>query len=728
MNLHTIRSFSGRLCKRSLSVTLALLLVMTPLSGLTSAAEDKVLSSIEFDTSSSSLSVLVEEDRLELGVLAAFEGSTSKVNVTSSAAWKSSDASIVKVDKGIISGLARGTAVISATYKTKTISMNVSSDYIYDTVTLLRNGTAAPDSLDLEMNESIAFTAEGKKGNGSAVTITSEAVWSTSNAAIAKVDQGTLTLTGVGTATITVKYKGKSDTVKLNVTSPYKSLSIEPDDVLELEVEGDSKELAATVQPKSGGSPLDATDSAVWSSSNAGIATVEKGIVTPVAAGKAMITATRYGVSDSVEVVVRPAYQAMKFTPSQDIHMLLQGGTKTIQVSVIDDKDEVDFVSNDATWTSSNIMAATVAGGVITPKAPGTSKITASYKGVSRSLNVTVYPSIKDMDVEKDELDGFVGASESLPKLIAQSISDEELDVSKLAVWTTSDDDIIEVKDGKWTALKIGEAVLTGKVQSQTVTVTVQVHAKPLVLQTEASSLSVVLNKEVPLPAVTIIYENGDEAIVTDKVTWKASSANLLVKPTTMRGLVASTVTLTATYLNKSTSIRVTIEEEIVKLVAEPEAIALNPGRSKSVRVTGYYKSGKKVSIGSKMGWEVTPAALASVKGSSVKALIEGTGKLVGTYQGKTISIPITVTAKLKSLTLSDKSLKLAAGQKYSLKLAASYDNGKTLDVTAASAWTSSNTKIATVADGQIAAVSKGSTSIKATYNGKSVTLRVTVS
>jgi len=59
------------------------------------------------------------------------------------------------------------------------------------------------------------------------------------------------------------------------------------------------------------------TDSASWSSSDEGVATVSSGgEVTAVAAGSATITASYEGVSGESEVTVEPAAESMSVSPS----------------------------------------------------------------------------------------------------------------------------------------------------------------------------------------------------------------------------------------------------------------------------------------------------------------------------------------------------------------------------------------------------------------------------
>jgi Bacterial Ig-like domain (group 2). len=715
---------------------MAFILLMLPMSNAAIAADETVTGielsydASDYDSSSSALVMYVEGDKVNVSVLASLSGSTSKKDVTASAVWKTSNSSVVKVDKGVLTGAGKGTATISATYGGYTVSVKATSDYVYDEVTIMQGSAPAEAAIDnVELGQSLTFAAHGSK-NGVTADITDKAVWSTSSSSVAAVNKGEITLVGPGTVTITAAYKGKSDTVKLTVVSPYKSIEIEPDQangLLELLVGDDDTKLTAMASPKTGGT-LNVTDKAKWTTGNSKVLTVEDGVVTPVAPGKTTITVSHLGVTDKIDVVVRTPYQSIKLTPEKEYHLQLQDQPIQIQAEVLTNSNVTSTVTSLAEWTSSDVMVATVSNGLVTPKAIGTTKITASYKGISRSIDITVYPSITKLSADLDAIDGFVGVSGDLPKIRATTFDGSVVDVTKLVKWTVEDDEIASVKDLKWTAKELGETTLTAHVQGYKADIKLTVHLKPVKLIPEAKEVSAIIGKNTDLPKVTLVNEKGEESDISGLIKWETKSDNIVIMDTAMKGLEPSNVTLTGTYLNKSVMVKVKIEEEIVKLTAEPSIIELNPGRSKSIKVTGHYKSGKTVSLGSKMNWVVNNTDIAMPSGaSSVKAINVGSAKVTGTYQGKTVEIPVVVTPKLKSLELSTKSLEMTAGQTQTVKLTAVYTTGNPADQTDSAVWTTSKASVATVKDGKITAVAKGSATIKASFQGKTVTVRVKV-
>lgn len=734
MNFSLRLNKSLKITRRWLAATIAIVMVMTSMTGIVNAAEDTVTGldftydPSDYNSNTSSLETFVEDDKVNLAVFAT--GSGTRKDVTADATWKSSNTAFVKVEKGVLTGVGKGTATISATYKGFTISIKASSDYIYDSVSLMQNGVTAPTTLDIEIGQNLVFTLNGLKGNKEPENETRNAVWTTSNAAIATVDEGVIKLLGVGAVTITAKYKGKSDAITLNVTSPYKSITIDSGTsgkLVEIDIGDEDKVLTASVDLKTGGT-LPVTDDAKWVSSNEKVATVKKGVVAAVSAGKTTITVSHKGVSTTIDVVIRTPYQSIKLSPEKEYHLQLQDKPLQVRADVLDNfNSNPENVTDKADWTSSNVVVATVSNGLVSPKSVGSAKITASYKGVSRSIEITVYPSITELSIETETIDGYTDISEDLPRVMATTFDGSKVDVSKIVKWSSADEKIATIKDGQWTAKTLGESVLTASLQNYKADVKLVVHMKPLKLIADVKELSIILGKETPFPSVTVINEDGEEENISSRVKWKASSDDIVLKETTMKGLDVTSITLTATYLTKSVTVRVRIEEEIVKLVVDPISLDLYPGKSKSVKVTGYYKSGKQVSLGSKMNWESGNPNIATVSSTTVKGIAVGTTKITGSYQGKTVIVPIVISPKLKSLVLSSKSVQLSPGGSYSAKLQANFTTGNPADVTDNAVWTSSKASVATVANGKIIAVSKGSASIKATYAGKSVTIRVSV-
>jgi hypothetical protein len=415
----------------------------------------------------------------------------------------------------------------------------------------------------------------------------------------------------------------------------------------------------------------------------------------------------------------------------------LQDGKLDIDAYVVKDVSSREEVSTATEWTSSDLVVATVdieGGNVyITPKSAGTTTIKATYKGLTRSLAVTVYPTVTTLKIEKESLDTFVDETGAFPTVTGEALSGDTIDISDGVTWTTSDDSVVSIEDGKWKALQTGSATMTASLKSGDTTLTatfaIQVNKKVHMLIAEEGNVSIIAGQEVGYPTIHVVYEDGEEEDLTDKIEWTSSTPNVLVKDSThtWKGLIASKATLTGTYLNATAKVQAVVEDEYVVYVIDPTSIDLTLKRTKSIRVTGKTKAGKKVSLGSRIEWTSPDESVITVDGARVKALAEGSGKLTATFQGKTLTVPFTVKARLTKLSASSSSLELAPGASASVKITALYENGKTVDATKDAVWTATSSKVATVSGGVIKAVAKGSTTFRASYDGRTITVRVRV-
>lgn len=730
--MHPTTYPSERGAMRLLAAMLAAVILALPFAG-TAAAEETV-QSVSFQDIGTTLSMYVGDEQQLTAIASVSGGTSSNKDVTLDAVWTTSKSSVVKVDKGLLTAQSAGYADITAVYRSVSKTVRVTVAYEYDKVEISLNGSPAESPQDGEIGSTPAFTLQAYKG-GMTTAVTEEADWSSSNPAVASITDGRVKLISQGTTTITAKYKGRSDSIKLNVTSPYKELVILPSSLLEFEYGDAARNLIAEAEKKDG-SKETVTLLAEWTSSNEAVAAVEDGLVKPVGIGTATIEATHLGVSKSLQVVVRPAFEALRLSVDKPLHLQLTDQPVQLQVTAADNPDDEPInVTGLADWESDNAYAVTVSSsGLITPKETGIARITVSYKGLSQAVDVAVYPSIVSLSIDGDDkddtfvIDGFIDSEGELPVVLGETLKGDEMVVSGLAQWTSGNTDIVVIEDGRWKAKKLGETKLTARIGTRSASVKIIVHEKPLALLAAADELSIVAGKSVDLPDLTLLLANGEKVEeIEPKVKWSVSSPNILIKENKLHGLLPGRYTLTAQYLGKKATTRVTVEEEIVTIIIDPQSLSLHPGNSKSIKVKGFYKNGKHVMLTTKLDWKSDNPNIVTVKGSSIKAAAHGTTRVTAEYQGKTLTVPVTVTPKLTKLTASMTSVKLSRGEAKQIALTAQYDKKTESIVTSSAVWKSSNADVAAVSNGKITAVGKGSTTIKATFGGKTVSIRVHV-
>ncbi|MGC6586287.1 Ig-like domain-containing protein [Paenibacillus sp. Dod16] len=678
------------------------------------------VTSIEFDTNESKIYLTVNETSEQLRVLANIEGSSTKKDVTNESTWTSSNTRIVKVDGGLIIPLEKGTARVTAKYKGAIKTIDVDVKFAIDEFKLDQ-----PNKVEHKLGtEGLTVKALADGTND----VTTEAKWTTSDDSVVKVSKGELTLVGLGSATVTAEYKGLKASFTVKVIAPYQKLAIVPGEDLELLVGDAPVELKVFAKQSETDTGMDVTDKIELKSSNSSVATIEDGKLKPVALGKSTISVSYLGSTAKLDVYVRNPYEALILDQTDFIKnpVLFMNDSITVQAKVRNAASQSIDVPGE--WTSSNPLAVSVNGGVITARASGTSTIKVSYLGISKEFSVKVYPTVTKFEAADTEVDVLKGESKSFPKVTGTLLDDEKEDFSSAVNWTSSDEKVVTTEDGKIKAIDAGTATITGKIGSRVVaTVPVTVNEKVLVLLPDVEEYQLVMGRSIALPKVNAVFEDGTESDVTSSVEWSLTGSAAVIKDGTIKGLTKGSTTLKGTYLNKEVKIPVVVEQEVVKIVVEPENIDLNIKKSKSIKVTGYYSNGKTVSLSSKMNWSSSDTAIVTVSRTSVKAVAEGKATITGSYQGKEVTVKVNVVPKMKKLIVSEKKLNLKPGDVKTVTVTAEFDTGAKINVGDTAVWTTSNSNVAKVTNGRIEAIAKGTARIKGQYNSKTVSITVSV-
>ena len=271
--------------------------------------------------------------------------------------WKSENKEVAKVDQsGKVTGVAPGKVVISAT--------------LGDVVGKLEVTVKGKPEIAIEGAE---FTAVGQ-------TLTLEAVgkyleagvkWSSSDTAVATVENGVVTAVAKGTVTITAECEGFKATKEITVYGTKVVIS-GPTSVYV----GEEIELTATIEEAPGEGPYLFT----WESNLDSCAVVNSGKVIGIQEGTVVITAKTEGFSGTyeIEVVLR-----REVTVKGELAIDL-GDTGKLTLDLLN-------VSGAATWASADTSVATVdENGVVTGVKLGKTTISATVEGVTGTVEIEV--------------------------------------------------------------------------------------------------------------------------------------------------------------------------------------------------------------------------------------------------------------------------------------------------------------------------------------------------
>lgn len=202
--------------------------------------------------------------------------------------WKSSNESVATVDQtGKVTSVSKGAATITASTEDGTYSQDCAVTVSNPATSL----TVDQSSLNLAKGEEGTVKASLAGALAGEVDETKLALDDTgASKAFKVVDNGdgsyTVVALKTGSGSFVVTAGSLSQTVSVSVTNPAQKVELNKTN-LSFTVGDASAKLSATV------TPADADDTTVsWTSSDSSIATVKDGVVTPLKAGTATITAT----------------------------------------------------------------------------------------------------------------------------------------------------------------------------------------------------------------------------------------------------------------------------------------------------------------------------------------------------------------------------------------------------------------------------------------------------
>ncbi len=399
-------------------------------------------------------SITLPLDSLQLGTKG--NGSSYKlvpdiVGSRKKVVWTSSDENVAKVNGGKVTGKNTGTAIISAEANGVTASC---------TVEVTKDSIAIKEEI-ITLYCKKDYTKEGCPLDATAVQLHSNysknsTLWSSSAPEVVAVDEnGKVTIQpeaeqslqweGFG-ATYLVYVQGIGS--QSNVKHTCKVLVVESETGIST---SDGEEKSFTL--KTNGEQKTETlicnvvgekKNIKWESSAPAIATVnKKGKVTAKKAGTAYIYATANGVRDSIRVTVEEYEPTIKLDKTQHIlYTGKKGNTVTLKATVdgADKKVTWDCVDSDVVTVSSKGKVKVVDEGIAT--------VTATANGVTASCKIIVKEP--KTELEKDTL--------ILKEKDKVFLSIDVVGKSQNVKWTSTNNKIVSVDNGKITAKKNGEA------------------------------------------------------------------------------------------------------------------------------------------------------------------------------------------------------------------------------------------------------------------------------
>ena len=567
-------------------------------------------------------------------------------------------------------------------------------------------------SVILTEGDEITLTATVNPDNATNKNV----IWKSSDKSVATMSDGKVIALKAGVATITVTTEDANKTAACQVTVvskviPVAGVSLDKTSI-EL-IEGDEVTLVAKINPDNA-----TNKNVLWNSSNNNVAIVSDGKVVALKAGTSTITVTTEDGNKTAACEVRVIAEAV---PVAGIRLdknsaEMYVGDQIMLTATVTPENATD---KSVIWSSSDTDVATVSEGNVTALSVGYTTITAKSGNSEVKCYITVNPiDVTSISLDKTAVSLLIGESVTLTATVVP-----ENATDKIVTWSSSNNNVATVTNGKITAVSVGNATITaqiGGIKSECSVTVNPIEVTSITL--DCTSLTLEVGLTTPLFA-TVLPENA-----TDKtIIWSSSDTNIveLLEWNNHEYVTAISVgeaTITARIGDIKAECVITVKPiEVTGITLNYESAVLSAGESILLNATIFPDDATDKTI----TWLSSDNSVAIVSDGKVTAMSVGEATITAWIGDVKAECHITVNpTEVVSITLNKASVTLAPDESVTLNARVLPDNATDKTVI----WSSSKNGVATVTNGIVTAISVGKATITAkTSNGLYATCLVDV-
>jgi trimeric autotransporter adhesin len=447
-----------------------------------------------------------------------------------------------------------------------------------------------------------------------------------------------------------------------------------------------------------------------------------------------------------------PSLRSISVAPSNATILLANAGspstTQAFTATGTYSDSSTKDLSSQVTWTSSATNVATISPtGTATAVGLGTTTIKAASGSVSGSTTLTVSHQVVSIAVASTLTSLAPGTAQQFTARATYN-DNTTADATSFATWSSSNTAAATVSNtagsnGIVTAVASGSATVTATIGSVSGTLGVTVsNAKLASLAVTPASKTFGIGTSGQFTA-TGSFDDGTTQDISNVATWSSSASNIVVSTSkgffTAKGL--GTANITAKWQNITSPIATAIVD-----TSSVQSFNVNPASAQIAQSTqqrfhglATLKDGSSLDVTSVTGitWSSSDTSVATVSNSGTSSSGTATG-VVGSANPVTIKAQLgasisaqallTVTsATIQSIAVAPATLTLQVGATKIYIAVGKFSDQTTQDITAVSAWTSTDANVASLQTGStFTANGSGTATITASFQGKSGTASLT--
>src|SRR5436190_816846 len=485
--------------------------------------------------------------------------------------------------------------------------------------------------------------------------------------------------------------------------------------------------LPLTATPKDSAGAALTGRTVMWTSSNAGVATVSSsGLVTGSVAGTATITAISEGKTGSAAVPVAAVPVAsVTISPTASIRV-----GQTVQLTAtLKDSTGSTLTGRTVTWGSGDTTVARVSpSGLMTGVGQGSATITATSEGKSSTAAITV-TTVPVASVTVSPSSGSLQVGQTVQLTATPKDSTGSTLAGRTVTWTSGNTGVATVSSGGLvTGGVAGAATITAISEGKTGSAAVTVAPVPVASVTISPTASIRVGQTVQLTAT--LKDSTGSTLTGRTVTWGSGDTSVAIVSSSglVSGAAQGSATITATSEGKTSTAAITVTTVPVASVAVSPATA-SIGVGQTVQLAAMPKDSAGAALtGRTVTWTSSNTSVATVSSSGqVTGVAAGSATITATSEGKTGSAAVTVApVPVASVTISP-TASIRVGQTVQLTATLKDSTGGALTGRTGTAGSGETTVARVSHSGLMTGVGQGSATITATSEGKSSTATITV-
>lgn len=222
------------------------------------------------------------------------------------------------------------------------------------------------------------------------------------------------------------------------------------------------------------------------------------------------------------------------------------------------------------------------------------------------------------------------------------------------------------------------------------------------------------------------VYVDGREEDVTAKAVWTTDSDQIAeVKRGLVTGVGTGATTIKAQFGTRTVTVPVSVGV-LKSLAADKTLLIMKKNEAYTMKLTATYTDATSLDVSQDAQWSSSNANAATVEQGVITGVGTGEARITGSFGGKTVTITVQVDTANK-LTASPSMLAFDLGETKVISLTATDGSGTSKNVTAEAEWRSGDEKVVQVSNGVVTPLTRGKTTITASFGGKSVSIPVEI-